>query len=202
MRIGIVGSGLIGSNLARLLVGAGHEVWLSFSRSAGKLTQLARVLGAKARVSSPAEAVATSQLTVLSVHFGALDEAIGQMGDVAGKIIIDTSNPVDIDLPPGMTGAGEVLRRLPGIRLVKAFNTLRYDLLVSQSQRQPITVIPFAGDDPEANALVKGLIEEVGFQPLDVGGLPAVALLEPGGPFFNRVLTLPQAQALRLHHYL
>jgi 8-hydroxy-5-deazaflavin:NADPH oxidoreductase len=133
MNIGIVGAGLIGSSLARLCARAGHSVLLSFSRSTDKLNALAAEIGPLVQVGTPAEAVQFGEIVVLSVHFEAMDTAIAQMGDMTGKVIVDTNNPFDIKLPAGMTAAQEVLRRLPHVRLVKAFNTLYYVELVSKS---------------------------------------------------------------------
>ncbi len=197
MKIGIVGTGLIGANVARLLARAGHQVIISFSRDPKKLEALAKEFDDySVRVGTPAEAVAQSDVVVLSVHFAALDTAITQMGDVSGKILIDTNNPVDVKLPDSINGAQEIVRRLPGTRLVKAFNSLMYDLLTKLSFQEPLTVLPMAGDDPTAKEQVAQLIREIGFEPLDLGSLQRASLQEPGGPFFSKVMTLPVAQSI------
>ncbi|HTL09677.1 MAG TPA: NAD(P)-binding domain-containing protein, partial [Chitinophagaceae bacterium] len=128
MKIGIIGTGKIGSNLARLFVAAGHEVILSWSRSPEKLILLSLELGNHhhAKAASVAEAVQDTDLCILSIHFAILDDVKKQMGDVEGKIIVDPNNRNDIRLPDGVSAASELQRRLPGIRLVKAFSTLHY----------------------------------------------------------------------------
>lgn len=197
MKIGIIGTGNIGSNLARLFVKAGHEVIISYSRSPDKLQALQKELGSKAKVGTVAEAVKYSSFTVLSIRFSVLDEVKSLMNGFSDKIVIDTNNPYDIKLSQGVSAASEVLRRLPGIRLVKAFNSLYYTLLLSNSFSDPLTVIPVSSDDKEAKELVMLLIKETGFQPFDLGGLDKVLLQEPDGPFYNKALTLTEAKRIQ-----
>jgi len=187
---------MIGGNLARLFAQAGHHVLLSFARSAGKLDALAAEIGPNARVGTPADAVQFGEVVVLSVHFTAMDTAIAQMGDATGKILVDTNNAYEINLPAGMTAADEVLRRIPGVRLVKAFNTLVYSDLLSKSHHQPPYALPFAGDDEEANEQVASLIFQIGFTPLQTGSLAQVAWQEVGGPLYGQALTPEQARSL------
>lgn len=197
MKIGIIGTGNIGSNLARLFVKAGYEVILSYSRSPEKLKTLAKELGPKAKVGTVAEAVKVSNITVLSIRFAVLDEVKEQMNSFSDKIIIDTNNPYDIKLEKGISAASEVERRLPGIRLVKAFNTLYFEHLLAKSFSNPLIVMPISSDDEEAKGIVKMLIKDVGFVPFDLGRLDNVLLQEPGGPFYNKPLTLSQAEKIR-----
>jgi predicted dinucleotide-binding enzyme len=198
MQIGIIGAGMIGGNLARLFAKAGHQVMVSFSRSPEKLTALAREIGTSARTGSPAAAVRCGEVVVLSVHFSALGAALAQTdpADFEGKVVLDTNNPFDIKLPAGTTGAAEITRRLPGIQLVKAFNTLGADLLLTRGFQEPRTVVPYAGDHPGANQSMARLIADAGFEPLAAGGTEAVSLLEPGGPFFGKTLTPDQARTV------
>lgn len=194
MNIGIVGTGLIGGNLARLFTQAGHSVLLSFSRSPSNLAGLAAQIGANAHVGTPAEAVQFGEVVVLSAHFAAMDIAIAQMENVKGKIVIDTSNAFDILLPPGISAAKEVLRRLPGVRLVKAFNTLMYSDLLDKSYHQPLYAMPYSGDDEAANKTVAGLITSIGYAPIYTGDLSHVALQEMGGPLYGKPLAADEAQ--------
>lgn len=196
MNIGIVGTGLIGGTLARQFAQAGHLVFVSFSRSPEKLAALTAQTGPNVRAGTPAEAVAFGDVVVLSVHFAVMDEAIEQMGDVGDKVLIDTNNPFDIDLPPGTTAAQEVLRRLPGVRLVKAFNTLMYSELMSKSHHPPHYALPYAGNDATANEQTATLILAIGFEPVLTGSLLRVGLQEPGGPLYGQALTPEQARAI------
>lgn len=198
MKIGIIGTGNIGSNLARLFVNAGHQVILSWSRTPEKLIQLSIELGnhEKAKAASVLEAVQDVDITILSIRFAIMNDVKKQMGNLDGKIIIDTNNPYDVKLPKGFSAASEVQRRLPGIRLVKAFNSLHYSLLVTNSFSQPETIIPVCADDEEAKDIVKAVIRDIGFQPYDLGGLNNVLLQEPDGPFYNKALTSQQAEEI------
>jgi len=196
MKIGIVGTGNIGGTLAKLLVEAGHEVVLSFSRSEEKLRALADTLGHQASTGTPSDAVAFGEVVIFSIHYAVLSEALAQLGDAAGKVLIDTGNPVDISLPQGVSGAQEMAQRLPKAHLVKAFNTLYYKTLLSEAHADPPLVMPLCGDDAGAKERVARLIREVGFVPLDLGGLEEAVKQESGGLFFNQSLTKVQAQAL------
>ncbi len=199
MKVGIIGTGKIGSNLARLLVAAGHEVILSWSRTPEKLIQLSVELGnhKKAKAASVMEASQDVDISILSVRFSIMNEVKKQMGDINNKIFIDTNNPYDVKLPPGVSAAAEVVNRFPGIRLVKAFNTLQYDLLLSKSFTTPLTIMPLSSNDDVAKQLVCTLIKSVGYEPFDLGSLANVLLQEPNGPFFNKALTLPVAEHMR-----
>lgn len=198
MKIGVIGIGNIGSNLARLLVKAGHEVILSWSRSPEKLVKLSIELGNhhQAKAASVLEAVQDVDITILSIRFAIMDEVKKQMGEFKGKIIIDTNNPYDIKLPAYVSAASEVQRRLPGIRLVKAFNSLHFPLLLSNSFSNPLTISPVTSDDNEAKEKVKSLIKQIGFEPFDLGGMRNVLLQEPDGVFYNKVLTLEKANKI------
>ena len=187
---------MIGGNLARLFAQAGHHVLLSFARSTDKLDALAAEIGPNARVGTPAEAVQFGDVVVLSVHFSAMDTAIAQLGDATGKILVDTNNAFEIKLSSGMTAAGEVLRRIPGVRLVKAFNTLVYSDLLSKSHHQPPYALPYAGNDDGANEQVATLILQIGFAPVLTGTLAEVAWQEAGGPLYGQALTPERAHSI------
>lgn len=196
LKIGIVGTGQIGGNLARLFAQAGHEVFISFSRDPQKLQALAQELGPHVQAVTPAEAVQAADVLILALHFTALDEAIGQMGNPAGKIVIDTSNPYDIVLPAGVTAMQEMQRRLPHARVVKAFNTLRAADLLTESTNGQAVVMPISGSAQAAGTVVAPLVARLGFHPLVLGDVSRVAWQEPGGPLYGRPLTRAQAEAL------
>lgn len=196
MKIGIIGIGNIGSNLARLIVKAGHEVIITYSRSPEKLIALQKELGSKATVGSINDAVHKVDLTILSIRYSIMNEVGNEMGIIEGKIIVDTNNPYDIKLEKGATAASETLKRLPGVRLVKAFNTLYFSLLQKNSFAKPLTINPVCGDDEQAKEMVKQLIRDIGFEPFDLGGLKNVALQEPDGVFYNKAFTLEEANKM------
>ena len=172
MRVGFVGAGRIGGNLARLLAASGHEVFLSFSRDAQKVD------------GSPAEAAAFGDVVVLSVPWTLVETAVEQAGGLAGKIVIDTTNqfgPAGWEEIPGGLTAGQLnQRRMPRARLVKAFNTLTAGFQAEAAGRTgPDRVAMFmAGDDAEAKRVVATLIDDAGFVAIDIGGLADAAPME------------------------
>jgi len=93
MRIGILGSGLMGGKLGTLFARAGHEVVFSYARSNDKLKRLARGAGRNARAGTPAEAVHGADVLVLAVHWSRLRDLLRQAGDVSGKVIVSCSLP-------------------------------------------------------------------------------------------------------------
>jgi predicted dinucleotide-binding enzyme len=184
VRIGIIGAGRIGGNAARLWARAGHEVLLSFSRDPARLERAAAAIGPGARVGSPAEAAEFGEVVVLSVPWRLVGEAVAQAGSLDGVIVIDTTNQFGPDgleeVPDGLTAAQYNQRRIPGARLVKAFNTLTSGFQEAAAGRTgPDRVVMFmCGDDSVAKATVAGLIMDAGFTPIDLGGLADAAPME------------------------
>jgi predicted dinucleotide-binding enzyme len=184
VRIGVIGAGRIGGNIARLLAAAGHDVMLSFSRDPGRLTELAAAIGSRAAVGEVHDAAQFGEVVVLSVPWALIPEALGQAGSLAGRIVIDTTNQFGPGgaqpVPGGLTAAAFNQERMPGARLVKAFNTLTSAFQASAAGRPPTerVVLFLAGDDPAAKATVAGLIEDAGFAPADVGTLAQAGPME------------------------
>jgi len=172
VRIGFVGSGRIGGNLARLLAAAGHDVFMSFSRDPERVD------------GTPAEAAAFGELVVLSVPWTLVETAVAEAGGLDGKIVIDTTNQFGAEgwetIPDGLTAAQLNQRRMPGARLVKAFNTLTAGFQAEAAGRTgPDRVAVFmCGDDEEAKRVVAALIDDAGFVPIDVGGLADASPME------------------------
>jgi len=185
VRIGVIGAGRIGGNAARLLAGAGHEVLLSFSRDPASLQARAAEIGPAARVGTPTEAAAFGEVVILSVPWRLVDEVLAEVGGLDGRIVVDTTNqygPGGLEsLPGGLTAAQVNQRRMPGARVVKAFNTLTSAFQAEAAGRTgPDRVVMFlCGDDPDAKAVVAGLIDDAGFAPADLGGLADAAPMEP-----------------------
>jgi 8-hydroxy-5-deazaflavin:NADPH oxidoreductase len=177
MRIGIVGAGRIGGNAGQLFARAGHEVFFSGSRDPNRLEQLAGEAGG-ARSGSPREAVEFGQVVFFSVPWTAVDELLRQTGSLAGKIVIDTTNqyrPGGWEQLP-KTAAETNQERMPGARLVKAFNTLTAGFQAEAAGRGVAMFL--AGEDAAAKKVVAGLIRDVGFAPVDVGGWVEVSIME------------------------
>jgi predicted dinucleotide-binding enzyme len=182
MRIAIVGAGKIGSNCARQFAKAGHHVVLTFSRDENKLEQTAADVGGIA-VADPAEAVSSAEVVVFSVPWAVVDEALEQAGSLDGKIVIDTTNQYAGGIqtvPGGETAAQHNAARMPGARYTKSFNTLTSGFQAETADRQgdERVVQWVCGDDPEANAIVCGLIEEAGYVAVDLGGTSTCQVME------------------------
>ncbi len=185
MNIGIIGSGKIGSGLGGLWAAKGHHVLFSFSRDPIKLDHLAKS-NPHARAGTPADAVASSDIILLSVGYGMIREALAQAGPIRNKIIIDCTNPVKPDLSGlsiGLTtsSAEEIADLAPGSRVVKAFNTVFAEVYHSETRLygSRMSSMFYCGDDSDAKATVSRLIRETGFDPIDAGPLKSARYLEP-----------------------
>ena len=202
MNIGIIGAGNIGGSLGKLWTQAGHKVYFS-SRNPEKLREVAEEAGPHAQYGSVAEAARFGEVILFALPFWATDDALKAAGSLAGKIVIDATNPYRKDatgwaLPDTTTAAQELARKLPGAKLVKAFNTLPADTLTKDAHRPDAERIAvyYSGDDPQANTVVSQLILDSGFVGVEVGTLATVALQEPRGPLYTKILTEPEAARL------
>ncbi|HEU4618402.1 MAG TPA: NAD(P)-binding domain-containing protein [Gammaproteobacteria bacterium] len=201
LKIGIIGTGRIGSALARHWVKAGHEV-LRSSRHPDELKPLASELGARARVGTPREAAAFGDVVLVSVPYSAMPQ-IGRdyAAELKGKIVLDTSNPVERRDGPMAAGAlkkGSGVASseyLAGTRLVRAFNCIPAASLANEGNRRPERIaIPIAGDDDEALAIAKRLIDEAGFDSVVVGGLESARRFDLGQPLASKLMTAAELE--------
>jgi predicted dinucleotide-binding enzyme len=181
LRIGIIGAGRIGGNAARWWAAAGHDLVLSFARDQGRLEALASELGARA--GTPREAAEHGQVVVVSVPWALLDDVLGQLGSLDGRIVVDTTNPFApgglADLG-GRTAAQVNAARMPGACYVKALNTLTAGFQAQAARRAGADRVAMflCGDDDEAKAVVADLVAQAGFAPVDVGGTADAAIME------------------------
>src|SRR5258707_13417346 len=97
MRIGILGSGLMGGKLGTVFARAGHEVVFSYAHSPRKLKRLARKAGGRARAGTPREAASDADALLLAVHWTRVDDVLKQAGDLSGKVIVSCSLPLNKD---------------------------------------------------------------------------------------------------------
>jgi predicted dinucleotide-binding enzyme len=182
MKIAVIGAGRIGGNCARQAVKGEHEVMLSFSRDPSRLDALASELGPRASTGTPADAVAFADVVIFAVPWDAIPEALAQAGDLSGKVVVDTTNQFGSGaMPePGQTAAAFNAQRMPGARYVKSFNTLTSAFQQQAADRQGADRVVqwVCGDDPEAKALVAGLIEDMGYVPVDLGGTATCSVME------------------------
>jgi predicted dinucleotide-binding enzyme len=187
MRIGILGSGLMGGKLGTLFARAGHEVVFSYARSEQKLKRLARDAKGKARAGTPAEAAAQSDVLLLAVHWSRVNDVLKRVGKVAGKVILSCSLPMnaaDTELVIAHTssGAEALAKKVPKARVVSAFNTVPSEVLFGvfearRKARRPGLV--YCGDDSKSKKIAARLISDVGFDPVDAGPLRIARYTEP-----------------------
>lgn len=187
MRIGVLGSGLMGSKLGTILARAGHDVAFSYARSEAKLQRLAREAGDRARAATPAEAVADADAILLAVHWSRLDDVLRQAGPLARKTIVTCSLPMtknDSRMVLGLTtsGAEALATRLRRAHVVSAFSTAPSEVLFSVFEKRRRKTRPdlvFCGDHQGAKKTAAKLIRDVGFNPVDLGELAAARYIEP-----------------------
>jgi 8-hydroxy-5-deazaflavin:NADPH oxidoreductase len=203
MKIGIIGAGKIGATAAKLFVQAGHDVAISNSRGPESLKDLVSELGNKVKAVSVEEAARFGDVVLVSIPFGKYKSLPAEA--LKGKIVIDSNNYYASrdenfpELDQGKTTSSELLaQHLSGARIVKAFNTIWFEHLKSQGNKNlPVEnrrAIFFAGDDAEANHVVSKLIEEIGFAAVDTGSLhEGGKAQQPGTPVYNKELTATQA---------
>lgn len=187
-RIGIIGSGKVGSAIGRTWVNHGHEVMFS-SRNLANDKALATQLGAKARAGTPKEAASFGDVILIAVPYGALpDLGKSLKNELNGKVVIDACNPFpardgEIATLAREKGAGLTSAELlPGARIVRAFNAIGAARMGSAHESPGKVGMPIAGDDKEAITLASQLIRDVGYEPVLVGGLAMGRYLMPGTP--------------------
>ena len=175
MNIAIIGSGNIGGGLARAWRKAGHAVTFGARELADpKLTALCREIGARA--ASVADAVAGAEVVALAMPAKAVDD-VAKAADFAGKVVIDCTNNVPRGLQP-TSWAEEIAGKLPGARVFKSFNAQGAENLANPVYGGVRATNFFCGDDPAGKELVHQLVEDVGFEAVDAGGLSQARLLE------------------------
>lgn len=187
MRVGILGSGLMGGKLGTILARAGHEVVFSYARSEQKLQALARDARGKARAGTPREAAQGADAVLLAVHWSRTGDVLKQAGGLAGQVVVTCSLPMNDDntalvVAHTSSGAEELARLVPRARVVAAFQTVPSEVLFGvyearRKARRPSLV--YCGDDAGAKEVVAGLVRDVGFEPVDAGPLRIARYTEP-----------------------
>ncbi|MGR6913573.1 NADPH-dependent F420 reductase [[Actinomadura] parvosata] len=187
MRVGIVGSGRLGSPLGRLLAVAGHDVFFSDAdpaRAAAAASAAASVADGQARSGEPGQAARFGGVVVLAVGWEEFPAVVAELdGMLAGKIVVDPSNPIGerdgaavvVAVPGGLTSPQYQQHVLGDVRLVRTFNT-KYpnellELGIAGQRGGARADMPYWGDDDEAKKAVVPLIEDAGFTAIDGGGL-------------------------------
>jgi predicted dinucleotide-binding enzyme len=206
MKIGVIGSGRIGSTIGGLWVKAGHEVMFS-DRDPEQVKRAMDGLGQRARAGSVAEAAAFGDAVLIAVPYAALPAIQQQVGgQLKGKVVVDPNNPVasrdgEMGAQAREKGAGvSTAALLPGARVVRAFNSWGYSVIAREANRPaPRMAIPVAADDPRALKLGMQLVADAGFDPVPAGSLAQSKAFDLGSSVSGRVLTAPELrQALQL----
>jgi predicted dinucleotide-binding enzyme len=188
LRIGVIGSGRIGSTLGGVWVKAGHEVMFS-SRNIEHDKSLAAKLGPNARAGTPREAAAFGEVVLIAVPYRALPDVGREVADlIKGKVVIDPNNPIpsrdgEIATWAREKGAGLASAELlPGARIVRAFNAIGYARMGAAHEQPGRFGMPIASDDARAVEIASRLIREIGYEPVLIGGLAMGKYLMPGTP--------------------
>lgn len=196
MKIGIIGSGRLGGTVGALWIKAGHEVMFS-ALDIEEARKVAAGLGPNARAGSSKEAAAFGEVVLVAVPYAALPQVGRDLAaELKGKVVLDACNPV-----PGRDGEMANAARakgtgvasaeyLPGVRLVRAFNSVGFNTLRSEAHRAGERVaIPLAADDQAALKTAMRLVQDAGFEPLVAGGLARAREFDAGTPLFGKGLT-------------
>lgn len=201
MKIGVIGSGRIGGTLGEFWVKAGHEVMFSALTIEEVNALLARLnLGPRARAGTPREAAAFGETVLISVPYAALPQIGRDLAEeLKGKVVLETGNPypqrdgsMAVEARAKGTGVASA-EFLPGVRLVRAFNSVGDAQLRSQAGRFGERVaIPLAADDAAAMKVAAQLVEDAGFEPLAVGPLARAREFDFGTRVYGFALTARQ----------
>lgn len=191
MKIAIIGAGNVGGALGWSWAKAGHSIIYGVRDPAGGKTKppLAVIEGSATSVLVP-DAVRSGEIVVLATPWDAVPNAISAMGDLRGKILIDCTNPLalngdgSLSLSLGSTtsGAEEVARLATGARVAKAFNTYGWENFANSAYPGYGDLKPamfYCSDDDDAKEVVEKLAKDLGFEPVDTGGLGMARSLEP-----------------------
>lgn len=191
--VGLIGSGMIGSTVARLAVDAGYDVVLSNSRSPDTLRDLVAQLGPQACAAKADEAAAAGEIVLISVPLKAYP-ALSKT-PVAGKVVMDTGNYYperdgeisELDAKT-LTDSEYLARHLPGARVVKVFNNIFFKHLLNLARPGDAadrSFLPIAGDDDSSKATVVDFLDSIGYGAVDAGPLSEGWRQQPGTPVYG-----------------
>jgi predicted dinucleotide-binding enzyme len=210
MKIGVIGSGRIGSTIGGLWVKAGHEVMFS-DRDPEQVKRAIDSLGPelkpKARAGGAHETATFGDVVLIAVPYAALPAIRDEVGlRLRGKVVIDPNNPVpardgEMAVAAKEKGAGvSTAALLPGVRIVRSFNSWGYATMAREANRPaPRMALPVAADDAEALKLGMQLVSDAGFDPVNAGSLAASKAFDLGSSVSGRILTAAELrQALNL----
>lgn len=185
MRIGIIGAGNMGSAFARRLSAAGHDVFIT-SRTVDEAKRVAETLPKTVKAVEQPQLAERVDVLIAATPYGEQVDALRGAGNLAGKTVIDISNPLTADMSGLVVGhttsaAEEIAKSLDGAKVVKAFNTIFAEVLGDGHSAGARVQAFYAGDDENAKRTVRSLIDSMRFEPIDAGPLRNARLLEPLG---------------------
>ena len=192
-RIGVIGSGNIGGTIGGLWVKKGHSVFFS-SRHPEELKDMIAKLGSLAKAGTVEEAVTFGDVLFIAVPYGAIPQ-IGKdySAKMKGKVMLDACNAVStrdgaIADEVEQDGIGATTQKyFPGVRIVRAFNTMSYIVFAREANRpDPKLAIPIAGDNPQAVQIAAALVRDAGFDPVTVGTLADARRFQRGQPGYGQ----------------
>jgi len=207
MTTAIIGTGGLGSVIARQLASGGETLRLSSADTEAARTLAAQIGSAAVVAADNRDALNGADAVVLALRFTVLKSVIDQIADLlSGQVVIVPSNPVTIDahgnlarlLPEGQSSGKVVAGWLPaGAHLAMAFGTMSADLFESSANRSPEPAVLFyATDDDRAGEEAERLIRTAGFDPMKAGGIEQSGRLEVGGDLHDLVVGPAQARSL------
>jgi len=184
MRIAVIGSGSVGTGLAKSWSALGHSVVIgSRSPESERVVSLVAEIGNSVEAAGLQESVHGADVIVLAVPWSAAEVSIATMGDLSGRVVIDATNPfangLNLDLGHDDSGGEQLARWAKGAHVVKALNIVDARLLDGQKLDDREITIPICGDNSESKKIVADLISELGFDVIDAGKLEISRLLEP-----------------------
>ena len=184
MRIGVVGTGSVGRALGSRLAEFGHHVVFgSRTPSAGRVEGIIHATGHGVSAGLPREAAAESEVVFLATPWHGTETAVRGLGELENRVLVDCTNPLlpdlsGLDHAGGRSGGEQVAEWADGGRIVKAFNTTGAANMADPTYGEHRLIMPLCGDAPDAKATVADLARELGFEPVDCGGIGAAPLLE------------------------
>lgn len=190
MKIGFIGAGSVAQTYAKIFVRQGHEVVFSNSRGPDSLLDLVRSIGPKAKAGSVNEA-AKQDIVILCVRWEHAEQALAEVSDWNGRILVDATNrPLDANTQ-GKTASEVIASYAPGAHIVKALNTLVVSWIPDDSDTKTKLVLFISGDDADSKQKLAGVLDESSFVPVDIGGLVEGGKLQDfGGPLSSLHLVL------------
>ena len=181
MKVTLIGAGNMAAGLAKQISKAGHALVIT-GRNAGKTQALALTVGASVKDQAAAEG---ADVVIVATGYGDAVTALRAAGDLAGKVVIDITNPLSADymaltIGHDTSAAEEIQKAFPASKVVKAFNTVLAQVLAEGPVLAGVTVpVYIAGDDAGAKETVTKLVQSMGFASVDAGGLRNARYLEP-----------------------